>query len=154
VTCDVPLTDFLNTAVIVSCLSSFPALFRPSTSQKPVFSPSETYLRMMSRIRSSRNKSTGRGKPDDLTLVDISMVSRADGFDYVRAHEDSSTLAGSRGHDSQDDPILVPRETYQKPMAQCYRGETGLDHIIPLPQEAGQIRQEFEYKVTTNNKAN
>ncbi|GAP88754.1 hypothetical protein SAMD00023353_1201770 [Rosellinia necatrix] len=42
-------------AIVVSCLSAFPQLFAQSH-QKPSFTPSETYRRMMSGIRSGENR--------------------------------------------------------------------------------------------------
>jgi hypothetical protein len=167
------LLTLRHPALVISCLSAVPALFRSSAisaSRKPAFSPSETYLRMMSRIRSARSGgSSGRGggKADPLTLADLSMVSVADGFDYVRApdgpdgtgHGDANlSLAQLQQWQKQQyrlqqqqlqqqqeqglrNPVLVPPGVYyQKPVVQCYRGEHGEQLAVAPPQTPAQER--------------
>lgn len=59
------------TAVIISCLSSFPHLFSPSkTKQKPVWTPTDTYYQ---RLR-SRLKAAVKERSEDHTLSSISSV--------------------------------------------------------------------------------
>ncbi|KAK0634374.1 hypothetical protein B0T17DRAFT_611398 [Bombardia bombarda] len=140
-------------AIMVSCLSAFPSLFRSSTShdeKNVVFTPSETYLRMMSRIRSSRNKSSKNGgKTGDVTLADLSMVSASDSFNYMRAPE-------AQSQDSQR-PVLVSTDTIKHYSANAEDLRDGNEHAATAQSPSrrpDQIMQQFEFGVVTRDPSN
>ncbi|KAK3293113.1 uncharacterized protein B0H64DRAFT_403529 [Chaetomium fimeti] len=115
-------------AIAVSCLSAFPQLFAASVNaSKPVYKPTDSYLRLMSRIRSKRNQNQRR----EPTTYDISNISQVD---YIRAPETSST--------EQLQPALVPGS--HQPMTVCYK----TSHRGNSDEMQGQIKRELGYQVT------
>ncbi|KAK3302915.1 uncharacterized protein B0T15DRAFT_258943 [Chaetomium strumarium] len=116
-------------AIAVSCLSAFPQLFAASVNaNKPAYKPTDTYLRMMSRIRSKRNLKKQHSEP---TLYDLSSISQVD---YVKAPETSSM--------EHLQPVLVPGPP--QPMVVCYK----TSHEADGAQMHGQIKRELGYQVT------
>ncbi|KAK3946142.1 hypothetical protein QBC46DRAFT_402509 [Diplogelasinospora grovesii] len=112
-------------AITVSCLSAFPQLFAASTrGNKPVYTPTDSYRRMITRIRSRTNMKQ-RSNP---ALYDLSNISQAE---YIQAPDAVST-------DSLRRPVLVPGSP--KPVTVCYKAP---------PQErsgdemSGYIKQEL-----------
>ncbi|KAK3682776.1 hypothetical protein B0T22DRAFT_484798 [Podospora appendiculata] len=163
-------------AIMVSCLSAFPVLFRSSAAHKnnnknKPFSPSETYLRMMSRLRSSR-KTASAGKTDPI-LAELSMMSDVTEYRRMSDGGDSGKSAGddagssSRGDDSltqmdSRQPVLVPADKYGKPArASCYYsatavaadgdggGQDGPGWVAAARLDHITCTQQFGYKVTT-----
>lgn len=87
-------------AIAVSCLSAFPQLFAQSSrTTKPEFSPSDTYRRMISRIRSREKNGSGRSD----TLMDISAISMTDHRTGYVAVDDPEVAS-----QSSQRPVLSP----------------------------------------------
>ncbi|KAK3332570.1 hypothetical protein B0T19DRAFT_106906 [Cercophora scortea] len=148
-------------AIMVSCLSAFPALFRSSATRKgnnKPFSPSESYLRIKTRLRSCRKGVTGKS---DLFLAELTTLAAGKDGD-----DGSSRADGSLSQLDNQQPVLVPAEKYGKPaIASCYysRGAAGGD--VEGRDEPGwvdtaarrlnrTITQQLEYKVTTKRLSN
>ncbi|KAK4460393.1 hypothetical protein QBC42DRAFT_348055 [Cladorrhinum samala] len=120
-------------AIAVSCLSAFPQLFAASVNaSKPAYKPSDTYLRMMSRIRSKKNLANKGSEP---TLYDLSAISQVD---YKETSGSSST--------DHLEPVLVAGQPH--PTTVCYKtaSQDGNDEQMP-----GQIKREVGYQVTQQN---
>ncbi|KAI1451241.1 hypothetical protein F4805DRAFT_452121 [Annulohypoxylon moriforme] len=122
-------------AIVVSCLSAFPQLFTQSSrSQKPAFTPSESRLRMMSRIRSRKNRTKD-------TLAELGSVTQhTAAFDHSRVETDVEATS-QRSQDSQQ-PVLVPHT--HRPVVHAYRG--------PFQEQSvgseSQITHQIEFSVT------
>lgn len=114
-------------AIAVSCLSAFPQLFAASVNaNKPAYKPTDTYLRMMSRIRSKRNLN----QRSETSVYDLSSISQVD---YIRAPGTST---------EQLQPVLVPGSP--QPKTVCYK----TSHEGDGNEVDGQIKREIGYQVT------
>ncbi|KAF7527350.1 hypothetical protein G7054_g10481 [Neopestalotiopsis clavispora] len=84
-----------SVAIMVCCGSAFPQLFTSSkrSSAKPKFTPSETYLRMMSRLRSPKKQHQLKG---DSVLLE-STVSSFNGIPELENHSDIMTVSAYQG---------------------------------------------------------
>ncbi|KAK9773003.1 hypothetical protein SCAR479_10333 [Seiridium cardinale] len=145
---------------VVCCGSAFPQLFTPSmhSSKKLEFSPSETFLRMKSRIRSSRKH---RQAEDDTTWLDLTAVSRNSLRDF---DNHSYSMVSDHGHRSSTDPesgygnnvtlannpprgpMLVPRGPGPIPAAHTYIRTPSQDTLVG-PEN--QISEHFEFETRT-----
>ncbi len=115
-------------AIAVSCLSAFPQLFAASVNaNKPAYKPTDSYLRMMYRIRSKKTPNQG-SKP---TVYDLSAISQVD---YIQTQGTSST--------DHLEPVLVPGG--QQPMTVCYKTSSGEN----FEEKHGRIKREIGYQVT------
>lgn len=118
------------TAISISCLSAFPQLFSGKARKKPVWTPKDTcYQRLRSRTKLSRRKQN--------TLYDLSTIT-------VSGDQEAEPQINTDSMDRQG-PVLVPKSTWQKPTATCYRGPTDENAIAP---QASQITRQFEYQIT------
>ncbi|PSR75301.1 hypothetical protein BD289DRAFT_399406 [Coniella lustricola] len=89
-------------AIAVSCLSAFPQLFTASTNaNKRVYKPTDSYMRMMSRIRSRRNLK----QSNEHTLYDLSAAA-SDQYTNIEGTGTSST--------EYLDPVLPPGSKVQQ----------------------------------------
>ncbi|KAI5861436.1 hypothetical protein GGS23DRAFT_576801 [Durotheca rogersii] len=123
-------------AIIVSCFSAFPQLFAQSTrNMKPAFTPSETYLRMMSRIRSGKKHQADQ-------WIDLTAVSQSVDFNQSRLGPSSAETSVQQSVDSWQ-PILVPNES--RLIAHAYTGP----HQNAVRNPEGQIEHQVEFVVTT-----
>lgn len=122
-------------AIVVSCLSAFPQLFAQSsrTNKKLGFTPSETYLRMISRIRAKRNRTKD-------TWAELDPISQPTAFDRSYVSHDPE-ISSQRSVSSQQ-PVLVPNT--HRPVVHAYRGET---QDAPTGSE-DQIMHQIEFTVT------
>ncbi|KEY71895.1 hypothetical protein S7711_09955 [Stachybotrys chartarum IBT 7711] len=102
------LWSAIEPCVAVSCLSAFPQLFvHSSRSTKPVFTPSETYKKIMSRFRSKEPEASNN------IWTDLATISRADGPDYDRGpYQEAVTPVNS--HDSERYVLYPVRTTETK----------------------------------------
>ncbi|KAI2631478.1 hypothetical protein GGS26DRAFT_591351 [Hypomontagnella submonticulosa] len=125
-------------AIIVSCLSAFPQLFTQSSrKQRPAFTPSDTYLKMISRIR-RRKRHPGEGD----TWVNLTTVSQSQDFDCSRVAPDLE--ASSQRTEDSGQPVLVPNMS--RPIVHAYKGEfqgqiAGLENGITKQFEFGVTKQ-------------
>ncbi|KJZ70911.1 hypothetical protein HIM_09704 [Hirsutella minnesotensis 3608] len=120
---------FAIKAIVVCGLSAFPQLFTQShRNKKRVYTPSETYLRMMSRIRSKKKR-----KED--SWLDLTTASQA--ADEDRSHVDHDLENGL-----YKNPVLVPNQP--KPVVNAYRGNANGKGAGPRDQ----ITQEVEFSMT------
>ncbi|KAK3986952.1 hypothetical protein QBC44DRAFT_332243 [Cladorrhinum sp. PSN332] len=120
-------------AIAVSCLSAFPQLFAASVNaNKPAYKPTDTYLRMMSRIRSRKNMKQG----SEPTLYDLSSI---DKVDYIKTPGTSST--------DHLEPTLVPGHPGQQTV--CYKTNTHGGHGDETTH--GHIKREIGYQVTQHH---
>lgn len=143
---------------MVCCGSAFPQLFTSSkrSPQKPKFSPSETYLRMMSRLQSSRRR---QQTVDDTTWFDGTAGSQNStiGFDsYLRTvdeedghRRDADPEAGYGGmgcqmEDTKGSSIMVSQPSLPMPAAYTYIHTSQQDRE-EIPEN--QIYQRFEFGV-------
>ncbi|RWA09017.1 hypothetical protein EKO27_g6090 [Xylaria grammica] len=116
-------------AIIVSCASAFPQLFVQSSQKALVFTPSETYLEKLKRIR--------LGKRNDITLYDLSGVTKTHNSGYMRTQEtDVASYKSSY-------PVLTPGEDQSAPV--CY---AALPVTAPRSTLKNSIIQERGYSVT------
>lgn len=133
----VVLTHLLHAAIVISCLSAFPQLFQASArNKKPSFTPSETYLRMMSRIRAKRNDKQGGD-----SWAELNSVSQSTAVDHSLANQDLERY--SRGSQDNRQPVLVPHS--HEPVAYAYRG-TPRNQSIEI--EDDRITHQIEFTVT------
>lgn len=155
--CEETLINILL-ATLVCCGSAFPQLFTSSTqsSRKPQFSPSETYLRMMSRIRAARKRPQTE---DDTTWLDLTAASQntTGQFDshsrtivsddnYARSSDPESGHGGNfvQLNDIEGNPVLVPRGSGPMPAFRAYVG-TSPQNTSEVPMN--QINQRFDFEV-------
>ncbi|OTA54022.1 hypothetical protein K449DRAFT_469708 [Hypoxylon sp. EC38] len=122
-------------AIVVSCLSAFPQLFTQSSrNQKPAFTPSESRLRMMSRIRVGKNRTKN-------TWAELGSVTQhTTAFDHSRAETDVEATS-QRSQNSQQ-LVLVPHT--HRPVVYAYRGPSQGQSF----GSEGQITHEVEFSVT------
>ncbi|KAI0439831.1 hypothetical protein F4803DRAFT_529721 [Xylaria telfairii] len=117
-------------AIIVSCTSAFPRLFVQSSQKTPLFTPSETYLDRLKRMRL-------RKKRTDDTLYGLSGVTKTNTSVGMRTQETDVA-----SYDSSH-PVLTPGETQLAPV--CY---TTLPVRAPGSTLKNSITQERGYSVT------
>ncbi|KAK8037682.1 hypothetical protein PG991_001028 [Apiospora marii] len=121
-------------AIVVSCLSAFPQLFKPSVTKKPVFTPSESFLRRMSRIRAKRNRPQGRD------MADLGSMSQSTVLDNSRIGPEHITR---RSQDSRQ-PVLVPNG--HDPVVYACKGTPRIGS-----QDEDQITHQIEVTVTNQS---
>ncbi|KAK8110702.1 uncharacterized protein PG998_007159 [Apiospora kogelbergensis] len=82
-----------SVAIMVCCGSAFPQLFTSSTKKKPEFSPSATFLRLRSRIRSSGRQP--KYADGDSTLLDFTRMSQ-NGTPEIDSHPNANVKDDSK----------------------------------------------------------
>ncbi|KAI1451394.1 hypothetical protein F4805DRAFT_473809 [Annulohypoxylon moriforme] len=121
-------------ALIVSCLSAFPQLFAQSSHRKkPSFTPSQTYLKMISRIRARKED---KGRP----WADLTNVSRTQELYHTCIGPDTE-MSSVRTQNSRE-PVLVPQGS--RPIVHAYTGSSNDTVVVP----ENQIKRQFEVCVT------
>ncbi|KAI9154655.1 Cytochrome P462 monooxygenase [Paramyrothecium foliicola] len=94
-------------AICVACLSAFPQLFTQSSrNKKDSFSPSETYLRMVSRMRASKRSR------EDQNAIDLSGVTQTGDFDRFCTLNDNENTSLNSGDSGK--LVLVPQSPKSK----------------------------------------
>ncbi|KAI0594166.1 hypothetical protein F4775DRAFT_575051 [Biscogniauxia sp. FL1348] len=148
-----------SVAIIVCCGSAFPQLFTTSTRspKKPEFSPSDTYLRMMSRIRASRKRQQAEDETAwfDLTAASQNNISAFDSHSrtivaddgYSRPADPEFGYGGMvmQMNDPERDTVLVPRGPGPMPVVFTYIGTSSQDTAAG-PENQITRRFEFETK--------
>ena len=136
---------------MVSCGSAFPALFTASThrsKKKPEFSPSQSFLRIMSRIQSLRKRQQS-GSGDDTTWLDLTTATRnntaeSDGNSSTMVTEDThghdadpesgDESVMTQANDSKGSSMLTPHGPEPMPAYRTYTGTSPQNTIAGHPE--------------------
>ncbi|KAK8024474.1 hypothetical protein PG993_012540 [Apiospora rasikravindrae] len=120
-------------AIAVSCLSAFPQLFGSSRSRKPAFTPSESFLKRMSRIRSKRNLGQERD-----TLADMVFMAQPTALANARIDPENppQTIQDCR------QTVLLPK--VYDPVVYSFKGAPR----DPSLEDGDQIQPRVEFTVT------